>query len=161
MDSSTTANRGLTLEMFHRAGIDSELATALYETEWNPRNRPVYPDVVETLATLVGTGVRIAVVSDIHFDIRSECERTIGPYVHEYVVSCELGFQKPDPRIFAAALEAVGLNPSEAVMVGDTPTTDGGAAAIGVTTLILPRLRAFGPRGLNVVCRLFDSADRA
>lgn len=158
MDSSTTVHRGLMMDMFDRAGMDSELAGALYDTEWDPGNRPVYPDVMEALASLVRAGVRIAIVSDIHFDIRAECERDLGQYVDAYILSCEQGFQKPDPRMFTRALDALAVEASEAVMVGDTPQTDGGAVAVGVTTLILPRPRDLGPRGLNNVSRLFGAS---
>jgi FMN phosphatase YigB (HAD superfamily) len=36
-------------------------------------------------------------------------------------------------------------------MVGDRVSHDGGAAAVGVDTLILPARREFGPRGLDVI----------
>ena len=41
-------------------------------------------------------------------------------------------------------------------MVGDTAETDGGAAAVGIATLILPRPDELGPRGLDIVLRLLD-----
>lgn len=156
IDSSTTVHRTLSLDMFDRAGIDDELAVALYEAEWDPASRPVYPDAVATLAALKAGGVKTAIVSDIHFDIRPEChERQMGRYVDAYVLSCEQGFQKPDPRMFALALDALGMEGSEALMIGDTPHTDGGAAEMGIATLILPRPEDFGPRGLDIVPSLF------
>jgi HAD superfamily hydrolase (TIGR01549 family) len=43
------------------------------------------------------------------------------------------GFAKPDPRILAVALDALGVGPREALYVGDDVRTDGGAAmAAGV-----------------------------
>ena len=36
------------------------------------------------------------------------------------------------------ALDALGVMPDRALMVGDSWLTDGGAAAIGITALILP-----------------------
>jgi putative hydrolase of the HAD superfamily len=71
------------------------------------------------------------------------------------MISCEQGFQKPDPRKFALALDALGVEASEALMIGDTPQTDGGAVAIGIATLILPRPKDYGPRGLDIVFPLF------
>jgi hypothetical protein len=43
-------------------------------------------------------------------------------------------------------------------MVGDNPHRDGGAAAIGIITLILPPGVNFEPRGLDVVLRLVQAA---
>jgi hypothetical protein len=39
-------------------------------------------------------------------------------------------------------------------MVGDRPGHDGGAAIVGIDTMILPAPETFGPRGLDVILRL-------
>lgn len=50
-------------------------------------------------------------------------------------VSSELGVEKPDPRIFLAALEALGVAPQTAWMVGDDGPADiDGAIAAGLRT---------------------------
>jgi 2-haloacid dehalogenase len=49
------------------------------------------------------------------------------------LISEELGFAKPDPRFFAAAVESLGLQPAELLCVGDSPTSDvAGARAAGI-----------------------------
>ncbi|WP_152529382.1 HAD hydrolase-like protein [Nocardiopsis chromatogenes] len=58
--------------------------------------------------------------------------------IDAYALSCEHGAEKPDPRLFEAAPGMVDAHPDEALMVGDRHTRDGGAAASGITTLILP-----------------------
>ena len=52
------------------------------------------------------------------------------------------------------ALEQVGAQPGEALMVGDRASRDGGAASVGIATLILPPLHDLVPRGLDVVLGL-------
>ena len=47
------------------------------------------------------------------------------------MLSFEVGAVKPDPRIFEIALERLGVDANEAVMVGDSEEADGGAAALG------------------------------
>ena len=64
--------------------------------------------------------------------------------IDAYVLSFEHGVPKPDPRIFELALQAVGMNLEETLMVGDRASHDGGAAAVGITTLILPPLPEHG-----------------
>ena len=55
------------------------------------------------------------------------------------VTSAEAGARKPDPAIFAAALELAGC-PAEALHVGDTAAEDvAGAAPPGSTALLLDR----------------------
>ena len=50
------------------------------------------------------------------------------------------GARKPDPAIFAAALELAGAPPDEALHVGDTPEEDvDGARAAGIRPLLIDR----------------------
>ena len=56
--------------------------------------------------------------------------------------------------MFQMALEALRVQPSAALMVGDRASHDGGAASVGIDTLILPTPASLGPRGLDVVLRL-------
>jgi len=154
-DCSWELHRSVTMRRFELAGLDSELAEALYRLDLDPASHPLYPDVPEVLAALRARGVRVALVSDIHFDLRVDlAEHGIAEFVDAWVLSFEHGFQKPDPRMFTLALDAVGVQPDEALMVGDRASHDGGAAAVGIATLILPLRRELGPRGLDVVLRL-------
>ena len=73
-------------------------------------------------------------------------------------MSAAHGVQKPDPRIFELALEALGAGAPETLMVGDRASHDGGAAAAGIATLILPPPpAALAPRGLDIVLRIAGS----
>lgn len=157
VDSSAELHRPISMRMFERAGLDDELADALYRVEWDKTSRPLYPDVPEVLAGVRALGVKIALVSDIHFDVRADCvEQGIDALIDAYVLSFEHGFQKPDRRMFQMALDALGVEAGEALMVGDWAATDGGAVSIGITTLILPRPIGPVPRGLDVVLRILE-----
>lgn len=65
---------------------------------------------------------------------RPKIERLgLAGYMDVLIVSEEVGVAKPDPAIFAIALERLGVQPSEALFVGDSPEFDlRGAAAAGV-----------------------------
>jgi beta-phosphoglucomutase-like phosphatase (HAD superfamily) len=103
--------------------------------------------------------VKIALVSDIHFDLRADlANHGVADLFDAYVLSFEHGFQKPDPKMFQLALDAVGVEASDALMVGDRVSHDGGAVSVGITTLILPVLRELVPRGLDVVLPLVGHA---
>ncbi len=55
-------------------------------------------------------------------------------------VSIEAGYGKPDPVIFARALEALGVAPEDAVMVGDDPASDVlGANRAGIRAIWIRR----------------------
>lgn len=47
---------------------------------------------------------------------------------------------KPSPRLFLAALAALGCSPNDAVMLGDNPDTDlAGARNLGIRTILIGR----------------------
>ncbi|MGB3411592.1 MAG: HAD family phosphatase [Microthrixaceae bacterium] len=52
------------------------------------------------------------------------------------VVSGSLGFLKPDPRIFEAALDLAGVAPELALFVDDSATNVEGARAVGIRSLL-------------------------
>lgn len=65
------------------------------------------------------------------------------------LISEEVGVAKPDPRIFALALERLRVAPSQALFVGDSPEHDlRGAAAAGVDVVWLNRHGGELPAGL-------------
>ena len=137
---------------FSRAGLDDELAESLLHVDEYPGFRPLYPDALPTLRRLKELGCRITVLSDIHFDIRPLLkEQGAGDFIDDYVLSYEHGVQKPDPKSFELALARLELPAHRVLMVGDRSTHDGAAAECGMVTLLLPRLPAYGLRGLSLV----------
>jgi HAD superfamily hydrolase (TIGR01509 family) len=129
IDLSAEFHRTATMRLFESAGLDQELAKALYRVEWEPESRPAYPDVADVLAAVRARGATVAVVSDNHFDIRRDCVANgFDAFIDAYVLSCELGVQKPDPRMFLAAL----FRPGSALPTGRGP---GGVLLLGVQRL--------------------------
>jgi HAD superfamily hydrolase (TIGR01509 family) len=132
--------------------IDDELAHALYATviePWIP-----YDDAVPVLEALRSRGIRTALVSNVGVDIRVVLDRAgMSGLLDAVVLSYEAGVVKPDATIFSQALEAIGVAPERALMVGDSWRDDAGAAGLGIRTLLLPRTS--GPtHGLDMVLRL-------
>lgn len=108
------------------------LHDALYERHKTPAAWHPYPDTAAVLGALHERGTRVAVVSNIGWDLRPVFrEHGLDPYVDAYVLSYEHGVQKPDRRLFAVACEALGVAPEDALMVGDDRRADGGAAELG------------------------------
>ncbi|MEH1100105.1 HAD family hydrolase [Micromonospora sp. CPCC 205561] len=135
------------------AGIEG-FAEALYERVLVPEGWVPYPDTVATLAALRAAGVRVAVVSNIGFDIRPMFEAWgCADLVDAFVLSYEVGRCKPDPGIFLRACGMLGVDPERALMVGDTPA-DAGAVAAGCAVLVLPAAEAGRPNGLGAVLDL-------
>ncbi|WP_367123209.1 HAD family hydrolase [Streptomyces phytohabitans] len=109
-----------------------ELYDALYDRHMRPEAWRPYADTRDVLAALRERGVPVAVVSNIGWDLRPVFRaHELAPYVREYVLSYEHGVQKPEPGLFRAGCEALGLAPEDVLMVGDDREADGGAADIG------------------------------
>jgi HAD superfamily hydrolase (TIGR01509 family) len=157
-DCSFAAHREWSFMFFRRAGLDDDLASALYDLDLDPAGHPFYPDAIPVLRTLHERGCRIAIVSDVHFDLRPEFEAVgAAAFVDAFVLSFEHGVQKPDRRIFDIALAALDVDTADAVMVGDRASHDGAAAAAGIATWLLPAGPGAGedrPRGLDRVVAL-------
>ncbi|PZW00182.1 haloacid dehalogenase superfamily, subfamily IA, variant 3 with third motif having DD or ED/haloacid dehalogenase superfamily, subfamily IA, variant 1 with third motif having Dx(3-4)D or Dx(3-4)E [Micromonospora phaseoli] len=135
------------------AGIDG-FAEALYERLLVPAGWIPYPDTTPTLAALREAGVRVAVVSNIGFDIRPLFDAWgLADLVDAFVLSYEVGRCKPDPAIFWRACGLLGVDPEETLMVGDTPA-DAGAVAAGCAALVLPAADPGRPSGLGAVLDL-------
>ncbi|MFD5544462.1 HAD family hydrolase, partial [Streptomyces sp. NPDC127079] len=132
-DESAELHRAAYTGLSRRVTLpDPALHDALYERHMTPAAWAPYPDTEEVLRTLRAHGVGIGVVSNIGWDLRPVFRaHGLDAYVDTYVLSYEHGFQKPDPRLFALALDALGAEPAGTVMVGDSRAADGGAAALG------------------------------
>lgn len=111
---------------------EPRLYDALYARHMAPAAWRPYADAAEVLGALRARGIGVAVVSNIGWDLRPVF-RTHGldPYVDAYVLSYEHGVQKPDPSLFATACAALGVEPRDALMVGDDRRADAGAARLG------------------------------
>ena len=150
-DCSAALHREWSLMFYKRAGLDAELALALYDLDLDPRSHPFYPDAGPALEALHSRGCRVAIVSDVHFDLRPEfAAKGFDRFVDAFVLSFEHGFQKPNRHIFEIALVTLGVAASDTLMVGDRPSRDGGATAAGIATWLLPEGgSADRPRGLG------------
>ena len=135
-------------------GVDLPFARALARS--HIETMVPYPDTEEILRELHARGIRAGVVSNIATDLRPLFTRHgLAKYVTSFTLSFEVGAVKPDARIWSAALTALDATPDTTLMVGDHPASDGGAAAVGITSLILPMVPDVAtPRGLSTVLRL-------
>jgi putative hydrolase of the HAD superfamily len=106
-------------------------------------SRPA-PGSTDGLRALADTGVTLAIVSNsdgtLEERLRAEgiCQVGPGAGVPMTIVidSDAVGVAKPDPAIFAIALEACGVPPERALHIGDTVGADvDGALAAGVRPL--------------------------
>ena len=137
-----------TVEAFERLvtehlAPDGELAAQLLAAYLAavPSHLTLYPDA-EPLLELLGARYPLGLVSNGPSELqRPKIEKfSLERHFEVVVVSGELGVRKPDPAIFAIALEALGVSPQRAVFIGDNPTDDiAGACASGLSAIWVNR----------------------
>ena len=84
-------------------------------------------------------GLRLTVVSNANGTLRAHLERLqLARWFDCVLDSCELGVEKPDPRLFEIALERSGARPESTIHVGDLYHVDVvGARAAGLRAVLL------------------------
>ena len=103
----------------------------------NMENYIPYPGVVQVLETLSRTH-RLGVISDTWPSILPQLEHLgVSRYLKYRTFSCFVGALKPDPRIFEDALRQCGAAPEETVFIDDSARNLEGAAALGITPVLI------------------------
>ncbi|HEX5406036.1 MAG TPA: HAD-IA family hydrolase [Pseudonocardiaceae bacterium] len=145
-DLDPEVHRRVYTESLRQAGLtDPGVAELGYDGMLDPASWAVYPDVRAALERLRDKGIPVAVVSNIAWDIRPIFEGVgLADLVTEYVLSFQEGAVKPDEKLFRIACDRLGVEPADALMIGDSAEADGGAAALGCAVEIIPALPTTG-----------------
>ena len=101
----------------------------------------LFDDVMPSLTDLKGRGMILGLISNIDRDINLlVTELRLQKLIQVAVTSREIGFNKPHPEIFQAALKRAGVQASEAIFVGDQYRIDViGANQAGMKGVLLDR----------------------
>jgi HAD superfamily hydrolase (TIGR01509 family) len=105
-----------------------------------PRSNVERSGVTSTLQTLHQCGFKLGVISNGSTDSQNTKLEVMGirSLFSVVLISEEVGIKKPDSRIFRMGLEKLGVNPSEAIFIGDNPLLDVAAAtAVGIRAIWL------------------------
>ncbi|XP_021299922.1 haloacid dehalogenase-like hydrolase domain-containing protein 3 isoform X2 [Herrania umbratica] len=88
----------------------------------------------DTISVLKNAGVKVAVVSNFDTRLRRVLkDLSVIDLLDALIISSEVGYEKPDARIFKAALDQIGLDAGKVVHVGDDHKADKvGANAVGI-----------------------------
>jgi putative hydrolase of the HAD superfamily len=104
----------------------------------------LYPDALDTLRALRDGGLRVGLCSNASYRAASMHEQLhhlgLDTLVDSAVFSAEVGWRKPSPRLFTAALARLGTGAEHTVFVGDRLREDiVGAAQMGMRTVLVAR----------------------
>jgi putative hydrolase of the HAD superfamily len=124
-----------------RARVDDAIAVIRWLWAAGQLWSLVPPDVPGTLEQLRAQGFGLAVVSNANGTVRERLRLLgLGRFFPIVVDSHEETIEKPDPRVFLPALEALRVAPDRALYVGDLFHVDVlGARAAGIDAVLLDR----------------------
>ena len=98
-----------------------ETFSAIYERTWNLSTQP-YPDIVEMLKLFKHRGMKMAILSNKPDSFTQKC---VSHHFSTIGFDCISGKKdlrpaKPDPTVTLEILEAFGVEPEQALFVGDS-----------------------------------------
>ena len=116
---------------------------AEFETEPAWGTYRVFPDVLPALVRLREAGVKRALISNADADVTEFVTHLeVAHELDAIVTSAVVGYEKPDPRTYHAALDhaAIRVPAERAIHVGDQPRSDVvGALGVGMRAALLDR----------------------
>jgi putative hydrolase of the HAD superfamily len=153
----------------HMGGRGAGVVTAaerIYE-QWAANHHfEMYDDVAPVLTALAARGFLLGVISNSHRSLESFADHfKLDSLITAAVSSAEHGYMKPHRSIFETALARAGVEPENALMVGDSLKADiEGAIAAGMRAILLRRsgdVPASMPPGVGVIRSLTELLDHA
>jgi putative hydrolase of the HAD superfamily len=124
---SALSGFGITLDLCHRIADDM--------TERKEELVRPFEGALDTLAALRQRGHRLGLLTNgcAAFQRRKLTRFALEPFFDVVLIEGELGYGKPDRRVFGAALSFFGVAPADSCMVGDNLDADiGGARELGI-----------------------------
>ncbi len=101
-----------------------------------------FPEVAETLKLLLDKGIKTGIVTNAAQpmwirDIEIQEHGLLEFFPDCRISAADVGYLKPHPAIFQAALDLLGAKADEAVFVGDNPIADvAGAQSVGMKAVL-------------------------
>jgi len=139
---------GFFTRLLRGAGVREEAIPLLLKELWR-RNitgglwHRTVPGAHEALGRMKAAGLRLAVISNAEGRVAEDLAMAgLAVHFETIVDSHKVGVAKPDPRIFAIALERLGARAEESLYIGDIYHIDVlGARRAGMRALLLDRFR--------------------
>lgn len=137
-------------ELVSKIGLEvtpEQVAQAQREVELELAGTYVFPEAKDVLAKLKDQGVRLVLCSNLAPPYARVLESLdLAKYFDHQMLSFQESFLKPYRFMFLRPLETLGIEPGDAVMVGDSFVSDiAGARDAGLHAIHLQRKEPAGP----------------
>jgi putative hydrolase of the HAD superfamily len=153
--TSPERSRAFWLSVYDRfleeVGVPSDdgIGDVLYTEFTDLSNYRLFDDVPAVLERLTDAGLQLGVVSNFEEWLERLLDQLeVSSYFDVRVISGVEGMEKPDPAIFHLALDRAGVDPKDAVYVGDNPVFDTEPAeALGMRGILIDRRERYPEHG--------------
>ena len=136
---------GVHAQRIEAMGVDPGLATTIadrvVELQADPAGYALFDDTLPALERLMNAGIESLIVSNHIWRLPEIVVALgIGARLEGVLTSARVGYRKPHPQIYAAALRLAACEPAELLFVGDNAGHDvDGPRAAGMRALLLDR----------------------
>jgi putative hydrolase of the HAD superfamily len=134
---------GSLADSYRAVGAPDELLPQLVEIRHEAFRHACVPraGAVETLHELHRCGLRLGMISVCSEETALLWDETpFAGLFDSTVFSCSVGLRKPDPAIYRLALDELGVEPADALFVGDGANDElAGAERVGMRTVLILR----------------------
>ena len=114
--------------------------------------------ILETLVKLKNVGQKLCVVSNCDvIDVKHWKESPLSSVFDEIIFSCNVGYVKPNPKIYEIALSQMTSIPQKSYFIGDGGSDElQGAKKVGMTTVLTEYLAKSEPIKREELLRYAD-----
>lgn len=129
-------------ELLKEHGVSDNLeekALILFNELWC-NDKVLHDETIEVLEYFKSRGYKMGVISDTSPSLQMSLEKLgLGKYFDSYTCSDLVGVMKPDPLIYNAALDSIGVHASESIYVDDYDVEADGARDLGFLSFHIVR----------------------
>ncbi len=132
-----------TLEQIGLPVGDVDIRACLEAYGWEPVSGVrAFADVLELMPVLRSRGIRFGLITNAYQpmwmrDRELEAYGLLPHFADCRLSSADVGYLKPHPAIFQAALDCLGIQADEAIFIGDSPEADiAGAQSVGMKAVL-------------------------
>lgn len=121
----------------HDEKLANELSNGYIEV--SPRQTELFPNTIETLHELQKMGYQMHIITNGFQEVQyiKLEESKLTPFFQHIICSEEVGFTKPDPRVFHYAMHLAKTTSQGSVMIGDDREVDiFGAMQVGMQAVL-------------------------
>lgn len=124
VEHAATLTAPTEIETADRISTDPERVAEMIADDCDRRARRCVAEAKNVL-TALGEKYPMVLVSNFYGNVNSVLSHyDVARYFREVVESAVVGVRKPDPKIFALGVEALGMVPDEVLVIGDTYKKD-------------------------------------